>query len=84
MRTELKTFKWVCDCCKAEQITMANAEYNSRPGGWITVSYSCGDWECRGGHESDFCESCVRKAQQSHKEDEDNHYGLILRNLKKK
>lgn len=84
MRRQLKTFEWICDCCKCKQIVMGMSEYDSRPDGWITTNSFCGDHECRGGHENDFCISCQRIAQEKHKRDEDNYYGTILRHLEKK
>ena len=81
MTRELKTFEWTCDCCKRTQTVMSTAKYTSRPEGWITTSTCCGDFECRGGHENDYCPSCVTVAKEKHKKAEDNHYGKILRNI---
>jgi hypothetical protein len=84
MIRELKTFEWTCDCCKRTVTTHAMAQYDSKPPGWINTYSSCGDWQCRGDHQNDYCDVCVNTAQKGHKRTEDNHWGIILRHLKHK
>ncbi len=81
MKCELKKYLWKCDCCKVPVHSEGGNENDSRPKGWITAYYSCGDFECRGDHESDYCAMCVNQAKKSHKKSEDNHFGTILRFL---
>ena len=84
MKYELKSFQWQCDCCGAVKVTQANALYNARPEGWITARSFCGDFECRGDHEADYCDKCIAKAKKNHNLTEDTHWGQILRSLEKK
>lgn len=83
MKTELKTFRWICDHCKRIVVTTGIYQGDSRPPGWITTYSSCGDHFCAGDHESDYCDKCVEKAKKTKKADPDTYIHYIKRALEK-